>query len=378
MSGYSKPQVYVAGSAVADIAGAQVFAGLSGGVDSALTCALLAEAGAQVTAVYMRNWSRDLPGFRCPWARDLADAERTAVALGIDLEVWDFEEDYRRYVVDELVAGYAAGITPNPDVACNERVKFGTFLEQALERGADLVATGHYAALGRSASGATTLLRSADEHKDQTYFLWRVGKDALAHTAFPIGNIASKDEVRRLAAERGLEVAQKPDSDGVCCVGPVGMRTFLLEELERTPGDVIEWGTGKVLGRHEGAFLFTVGQRKGLGLGGGPARYVVATDASTNTVIVTDDPDCPDLWMDRLQLTNTRWVAGEKPEEGPCEVRCRHTAPLRSGFLVHTEEGAQVRLDEQTPAIAPGQSIVVYRGWECLGGGVLTRAFKQS
>ena len=243
--------------------GKRVFAGLSGGVDSALACALLVEQGYDVTAVYMRNWSRDLPGFKCAWADDLADAERVAVTLGIDLEVWDCEAEYKATVVDYLVDAYARGYTPNPDVMCNQTVKFGTFAERAFAAGADYVATGHYARVAPADEKGTgdkpaaerpvRLLRAADEHKDQTYFLWRVGADVLARTLFPVGNVPSKAEVRRMCAERGLGVEAKPDSDGICFVGPVGIRTFLLDTLDRRAGDIVEWETGRVLGHHDGA-----------------------------------------------------------------------------------------------------------------------------
>lgn len=352
---------------------ARVFAGLSGGVDSALACALLVEAGHEVTAVYMRNWSQDLPGFRCPWADDLADAERVAVALGIPLEVWDCEEEYRRTVVDYLVDAYARGLTPNPDVMCNQTIKFGTFADLALARGADYVATGHYARTAEGPGGRTQLLRAADEHKDQTYFLWRVGERALSRALFPIGDVPSKAQVRRMCAERGLGVEARPDSDGICFVGPVGIRTFLLDSLERRPGDIVEWGTGEVIGRHDGAFLFTVGQRKGLGVGGGPARYVVSTDTDRNVVTVTSDPECPALWTREIALSDVRWVAGEAPEDGRYLVRTRHTGELREAGLEVGGQGARVRFDEPVRTVAPGQSAVVYDGVRCLGGGIVDR-----
>ncbi len=236
---------------------AKVIVGMSGGVDSSLAAALLIERGFDVTGVYMRNWSVDLPGFKCPWAEDLADAERVAVQLGIDLEVWDYEEEYKRDVVDYLVDCYARGLTPNPDVMCNEKVKFGVFAREAFERGADYIATGHYARVLLDAPGARCahLLRALDEHKDQTYFLWRVPGSVLARTLFPIGEIESKAVVREMAAERGLEVATKHDSDGICFIGPVSIQQFLLSQLERKAGDIVEYETGAVLGQHEGAFL---------------------------------------------------------------------------------------------------------------------------
>ena len=351
--------------------GARVFCGLSGGVDSALAAALLVEAGYDVTAVYMRNWSRDLPGFRCPWASELADAERVAVTLGIDLEVWDCEAEYKATVVDYLVDAYAHGRTPNPDVMCNQTIKFGTFLERALAEGADFVATGHYGRVERGEGGRVRLLRALDEHKDQTYFLWRVGEGALSRALLPVGEVRDKATVRRMCAERGLGVENKPDSDGICFVGPVGIRTFLLDALERRAGDVVEWETGRVLGRHDGAFLFTVGQRRGLDLGGGPARYVVSTDARANVVTVTDDPRCPGLWCRRLELGDVRWV-NAAPAPGRYLVRCRHTGELVDALVEPAGEGgARVTFGEDRHAVAPGQSVVVYDGPECLGGGVV-------
>ena len=347
---------------------------MSGGVDSALAAALLVEQGHDVLGVYMRNWSQDLPGFKCPWAEDLADAERVAVSLGIDLEVWDCEAEYRATVVDYLVDAYARGLTPNPDVMCNQTVKFGTFAERAFERGADLVATGHYARVEHGTDGAPArLLRSCDEHKDQTYFMWRVAGDIYNRALFPIGGYASKAEVRAACAERGLGIEHKPDSDGICFIGPVGLRTFLLDTLERKPGDVVEWETGKVLGRHEGSFLFTVGQRRGLDLGGGPARYVVSTDTEANVVYVTADQMCPGLWSDELALEDVRWVSGQAPEAGVYLVRTRHTGPLREAWLEPNGNNALVRYHKPERTVAPGQSAVVYDGVICLGGGVVSK-----
>ncbi len=350
---------------------AKVYAGLSGGVDSALACALLCESGHDVHAVYMRNWSRDLPGFKCAWADDLADAERVAVSLGIDLEVWDCEAEYKATVVDYLVDAYAHGLTPNPDVMCNQTIKFGTFADMAFAAGADYVATGHYGRVRAGADGRAHLLRAADEHKDQTYFLWRVGEDVLAKTFFPIGDIANKTEVRRMVAERGLGLERKPDSDGICFVGPVGIRTFLLDTLERRAGDVVELETGRVLGHHDGAFLFTVGQRRGLDLGGGPARYVVRTDVETNTVYVTADRMSPALFTCELLLGDCRWVGGEPAPAGEYAVRMRHTGELIA--CAWDPETREVRFSEPQRRVAPGQSAVLYDGLTCLGGGIIQK-----
>ena len=352
----------------------KVYVGMSGGVDSALAAALLVEQGHDVLGVYMRNWSQELPGFKCPWADDLADAERVAVTLGIDLEVWDCEQEYRETVVDYLVDAYSRGLTPNPDVMCNQTVKFGTFAERAFAEGADLVATGHYARVEHGTGGAPArLLRSADEHKDQTYFMWRVPGHVYNRAVFPIGGYQSKAEVRAACAERGLGIENKPDSDGICFIGPVGLRTFLLDTLERRAGDVVEWETGAVLGHHDGAFLFTVGQRRGLDLGGGPARYVVSTDTEANVVYVTADTNCPALWTRELRVQDTCWVAGQAPAAGEYLVRTRHTGPLRTVHVEPGTDGALLTFAEPVRTVAPGQSAVVYNGLECLGGGIVTK-----
>lgn len=352
-----------------------VYVGMSGGVDSALAAALLLEQGYDVRGIYMRNWSRDLPGFKCPWAEELADAERVAVTLGIDLDVWDCEAEYKATVVDYLVDSYARGYTPNPDVMCNQTVKFGTFAERAFACGADLIATGHYAQVAHGKDGAPAqLLRSRDAHKDQTYFLWRVGGDVLNRSLFPVGDITNKAEVRRMCAERGLGIENKPDSDGICFIGPVGLRTFLLDSLERRAGDVVEWETGAVLGHHDGAFLFTVGQRRGLDLGGGPARYVVSTDTAANVVYVTADPQCPALWTCELVLEDCHWVSGEPVAAGRYLVRTRHTGTLVEALV---EPGAdatcRVTYAEPVRTVAPGQSAVIYDERLCFGGGIISR-----
>lgn len=388
------------------MSGGRVFLGMSGGVDSALAAALLVEQGFDVRAVYMKNWSRDLPGFKCAWADDLADAERVAVSLGIDLAVWDMEREYKKTVVDYAVDAYAHGYTPNPDVMCNQTVKFGSFARRAFAEGADFIATGHYARVWRAGTPAPAgigepgvetdapvgadmdvpavpeqplepparLFRAADEHKDQTYFLWRVGAGILARTLFPIGGIPSKDEVRRMCAERGLGVESKPDSDGICFIGPVGMRTFLLDTLDRAPGDIVEWETGTRLGAHDGAFLFTVGQRKGLDLGGGPRRYVVATDVENNVVYVTANRECPALRTRKVVLEDAMWIGGRAPREGACLVRTRHTGELRTAHVEPLDGKALVSFDEPVPVVAAGQSVVIYDGLECLGGGLAAKA----
>lgn len=338
----------------------RVFVGMSGGVDSSLTAALLVEQGHQVTGVYMKNWTQDLPGMHCPWADDLADAKRVAVQLGIDLKVFDFEQEYRQKVVDYMIDEYKRGCTPNPDIMCNQEVKFKLFLETALEQGADLVATGHYA---RTENGR--LLKAKDENKDQTYFLYRVSKEALEKTLFPLGNYA-KPEVRKMAEERGLYTAGKKDSQGICFVGQVGIREFLSQYVETKPGNVIEKPTGKILGRHDGAIFYTLGQRHGLDLGGGLPYYVTGKDMEKNEVYVSTNLNDDSLWRKEITLSDIHWISGQ-PYEGSCEIRIRHRAALAVAQI----SGSMVTLEHPERAVAPGQSVVIYRDDECLGGGIV-------
>lgn len=354
--------------------GARVYLGMSGGVDSALSAALLQEWGYDVKAIYMRNWSRDLPGFKCTWADDLADAERLAVKLGLTLEVWDCEKEYKETVVDYLINAYQHGFTPNPDVMCNQTVKFGTFATRAFEHGADFIATGHYARVYTDSHNSVHLLRAADEHKDQTYFLWRVKPSLLEKTIFPIGSIASKEIVRQMCATRGLGIESKPDSDGICFIGEVGIRTFLLDTLSKRAGDIIEWETGNVLGHHDGAFLYTIGQRKGLNLGGGPARYVVGTDTEKNRVYVTANTQCPDLWCQTMVLDDVYLLNESIDEHALYQVRLRHTGKLQ---YVHVkpidDHKIELHFESAVPKIAAGQSAVIYQGKICVGGGIIQK-----
>lgn len=344
---------------------ARVYVGMSGGVDSSLTAALLVEAGHQVTGVYMKNWTQDLPGMRCPWADDLADAKRVAVQLGIDFKVFDFENEYRHKVVDYMIAEYQAGRTPNPDIMCNQEVKFKLFLEAALEDGAELIATGHYA---RVEDGV--LKMATDTNKDQTYFLYRVTGQALQKTLFPLGEY-TKPEVRAMAEARGLFTAAKKDSQGICFVGKIGIREFLSQYVEQVPGEIVDAQTGKVLGHHDGAIFYTLGQRHGLELGGGLPYYVVGKDMEKNEVYVTTDLNDQALWKTDVQLGAVHWI-NNAPQPGVYQVRVRHRAPLIDAELNHAEDGTlHLTLRDEQRAVASGQSIVIYHGADCLGGGIV-------
>ncbi len=337
-----------------------VYVGMSGGVDSSVTAALLVEQGYDVTGVYMKNWSQDLPGMKCPWAEDLADAKRVAVQLGIDFKVFDFEKEYKQSVVDYMIEEYSIGRTPNPDIMCNQEVKFKLFLETALADGADMIATGHYA---RTKDGV--LLRAADENKDQTYFLCRVTADALQKTLFPLGDY-TKTEVREMAKARGLWTASKKESMGVCFVGSVGMREFLSQYVTTHPGDIIDKATGTVLGRHDGAIFYTLGQRHGLDIGGGLPYYVVGKDMDKNEVYVSTNLNDGEMWRRDIELQSMHAIS--EMNDGDYMVRLRH----RGALVPATLKGNVLCLAEAQRAVTPGQSAVIYRGDECVGSGIVS------
>lgn len=371
---------------------ARVFVGMSGGVDSSLSAALLKEQGHDVVGVYMKNWTEDLPGMKCPWADDLADAKRVAVQLGIDFRVFDFEKEYKHKVVDYMIEEYKFGRTPNPDIMCNQEVKFKLFLEAALEQGADMIATGHYARVDHTAgpaissapenlsgkqkafSGAAPrdvthgshLLRAKDDNKDQTYFLYRVTEEALSKTLFPLGGF-TKPEVRTMAEERGLSTAGKKESMGICFVGQVGIRDFLGQYVEAEPGDIIDKATGKVIGRHDGAIFYTLGQRHGLDLGGGLPYYVTDKDMLQNIVYVSQNIQDETMWRGEVRLKDIHWINSTPADGSTLHVRIRHRAPLVPCRL----QGSMLILEEPQRALAAGQSAVLYDGQVCIGGGIV-------
>ena len=342
----------------------KVYVGMSGGVDSSLSAALLVEQGYDVTGVYMKNWTQDLPGMKCPWADDLADAKRVAVQLGINFKVFDFENEYRHKVVDYMIDEYKAGRTPNPDIMCNQEVKFKIFLESALEDGADMIATGHYA---RVENGV--LKMAVDANKDQTYFLYRVTGPALSKTLFPLGEY-TKPTVREMAKERGLFTAGKKDSQGICFVGKVGIREFLSQYVDQVPGEIIDKKSGKVLGRHDGAIFYTLGQRHGLDLGGGLPYYVVGKDMDKNEVYVTTDLNDATLWKADISLGAVHWI-NDAPAPGIFDIRIRHRAALAAAELRFNGDDVSLNLRDEQRAIASGQSVVIYDGDVCLGGGII-------
>lgn len=376
----------------------KVFLGMSGGVDSSVSAVLLKEQGYDVTGVYMKNWSKDLPGMKCPWAEDLADAKRVAVGLDIDFEVWDFEEEYKQKVVDYMLDEFQKGRTPNPDVICNQEIKFKLFYEKALARDTDYIATGHYARVGMletrlSQCGSLSfdrhehevcgmrnivishpacLLRARDENKDQTYFLYRMSDESTAKTIFPLSEM-TKPEVKAFATERGLDVAHKKESMGVCFVGEVGMKDFLREYLPAAAGEIRELESDRVLGYHDGAFLYTIGQRHGLYLGGGLPFYVVKKDLAQNIVYVSKNLNQDLLWSDQLQLEDlhlrNHLTPNELSEIPNLAVRLRHRAELLPAKFSASNTTLTFARSIKRPAA--GQSAVFYSDKICLGGGII-------
>ena len=346
-----------------------VFTGLSGGVDSAVSAALLKNQGYNVVGAFIKIWQPEF--IECTWREDRLEAMRVAATLGIPFQEIDLSESYKQNVVEDMIKGYAKGITPNPDVLCNRHIKFGDFAAWAYKEGADKIATGHYARISEH-KGRHSLLRGADSKKDQSYFLYSVEESTLARTLFPVGGM-TKSEVRALARRSELPVAERPDSQGLCFVGDVTIPDFLSRFLPIASGPIIDM-KGNVVGTHDGAALYTIGQRHGLSVRTtdphGPIYYVVDIDTSSNTLRVSDDRAPAE--KKTVELQDVHWI-GEVPHtsfEAEVEARYREV-PFRAQIEITKKH---VRVDFAEPHIvARGQSLVIYIGERVLGGGIMSR-----
>ena len=349
-----------------------VVVGISGGVDSAVAALLLKHAGHQVTGVFMKNWEEDDTDEHCTAEEDLKMARAVCEHLGIPLRTVNFSAEYWDRVFDYFLAEYRAGRTPNPDVLCNKEIKFRSFLEHALALGADKIATGHYARVDHI-HDHYRLLKAADAAKDQTYFLYLLGQHELAHTLFPIGDLL-KDEVRRIAQEANLPNFARRDSTGICFIGERDFRAFLARYLPATRGE-IRTLEGEPVGEHEGAMYYTIGQRHGLGIGGaGEAWYVVGKDVEHNLLYVAQGEDHPALYSESLVAGAVHWIGPTPALPAELAAKTRYRQPEQPCRAEATDGGLHVRFHAAQRAVTPGQSLVLYRGEECVGGAVIERA----
>jgi len=352
-----------------------VMVGLSGGVDSAVAAALLLEQGRHVEGLFMKNWDEDdEPGY-CPAEQDLADAHAVADILGIRLHTVSFSSEYWDRVFAYFLDEYRAGRTPNPDILCNQEIKFRAFPDFAAGLGATAIATGHYARV-EGPPGQRRLLKGIDANKDQSYFLYRLDQRALGLSLFPLGGL-HKREVRDIAARRGFPNAAKKDSTGICFIGERKFRDFLARYLPAQPGDIVSV-YGEPPGRHQGLMFHTIGQRQGLGIGGirdnsGEPWYVVDKQLDSNRLVVAQGKNHPSLFKHSLQGGDLHWIAGQAPATPlTCHARIRYRQAVQSCTLTGIRDGlATVEFDTPQRAVTPGQSVVFYSGDECLGGATI-------
>ena len=399
---------------------------MSGGVDSSVSAALLKEQGYNVLGFFMKNWGDDTHGLKkseCPWLQDREDAMRVAAKLDIPFHTLDFEDEYRKQVLDYFFREYKLGRTPNPDIMCNAEIKFGVFLRKAVRLGADMIATGHYTRTShvilnkrldvpieecsegsresrasfdegilrstpagyssRSSQddGVIQLLKGVDQNKDQSYFLYRLNQEQLSKAMFPVGEY-EKTEVRKLAKKFGLPNHDKRDSQGVCFIGHLDLRKFLSQKIEEEPGDIVLISAGadnhlpvRKIGAHKGLFWYTIGQRKGINVGGIGPFYVVKKDLKKNQLIVTNNPKDERLYSSSVVIEDVNWISGRDVTHRvsvDCDARIRYREKLTKCTIEDVQGGKyKVKFKEPQYAVASGQSAVFYDGDVCLGGGVI-------
>lgn len=356
----------------------EIVVGLSGGVDSSVAAHLMREAGEDIAGMFMKNWEEDDRFGTCTAEEDAQDAAKVCERLQIPLYTRNFAAEYWDNVFEHFLAEYRALRTPNPDILCNREIKFKTFLEHAQDLGAEVIATGHYARIGR-ADGQLQLLKGLDHGKDQSYFLYTLGQEQLERTRFPVGEL-DKAEVRDIAQRVGLHVHGKKDSTGICFIGERDFKKFLSEYIPAQPG-AIEDLEGQTLGQHDGLMFYTLGQRQGLGIGGiktgsGQPWYVVGKRVEDNVLLVAQGHNHPALFARGLEANELTWVAGQSPA---LPVRCAAKTRYRQAdqpCLVEATGPDQVHVtfDDPQRAVTPGQSVVFYDGDVCLGGGVINQA----
>lgn len=353
----------------------KVVVGMSGGVDSSVAAYLLKQQGYQVTGVFMKNWEEDDTDEYCAAAEDMADASSVAEKLDIPFKTINFAAEYWDRVFEYFLQEYKAGRTPNPDIMCNKEIKFKAFLDYARILGADFIATGHYARVSHSENGSK-MLRGVDGNKDQTYFLYTLQQEQLNATLFPVGEL-EKSEVRRIAEEQGFVTANKKDSTGICFIGERKFKDFLQQYIPAQPGD-IEDDQGNVLGKHSGLMYHTLGQRKGIGIGGLPNAseepwYTLAKDMSRNVLIIGQGHDHPLLMSKGLLASQLHWVEPDKMQKKfKCSAKSRYRQTDFNCEVVSLGNGNwQVNFDSNQRAVTPGQSVVFYDGDNCLGGGII-------
>ena len=355
----------------------KIVVGISGGVDSAVVALLLKRAGHEVTGLFMKNWEEDDAAGRCGAEEDLKMARAVCDRIGIPLRTVNFSSEYWERVFSYFLSEYRAGRTPNPDVLCNKEIKFKAFLDHAVTLGADRIATGHYARTDIHA-GRHRLLKARDANKDQSYFLYLLGQEALAHALFPVGDL-TKTEVRLLAREAGLPNHDRHDSTGICFIGERDFKSFLTRYIPARPGEMRTLA-GEVKGRHDGTMYYTIGQRHGLGIGGeGEAWYVVGKNVAGNILYVAQGEHHPALYSDALIAGQLHGI-GVEPAAWPRELRAkiRYRQPDQRCTLAWHDYGLRVVFDTPQRAATPGQSVVFYDGDECLGGGIIEQAVPVS